>query len=257
MQEKESSFCGVKIFVNPNDTAGNIILKGDNPEQVEINTILKNIKEDSIMVDVGACYGEYTLLCAKKANKGKVIAVEPNPYHFKLLKKSVEANRLENVILINKALSDDEGMMSFYMGNNHLEGSTLFKDKMIQELGNNVIFEEIQVEVITLDTLLQSLSINKIDILKIDAEGAELKIIKGAEKTLKESTDLKMLTEFGIHSIASSGESPVEYLTYLTNRFKEVRILRDGKELGDRRDIIDKNNIRFKYKIVCTNLFCR
>lgn len=250
----ESTFCGVTIFVNPYDTVGSIILKGENPEQVEIDIVLKNIKEDSIIVDVGACYGEYTLLCAKKARI--VIAVEPNPYNFNLLRKGVESNRFTNVILVNKALSDNEGSMSFYIGKNHLEGATLFKSKMTQELGNDIQYEEIQVKVTTLDKLLSELNINKIDILKLDAEGAERRILRGAENTLK-NYNLKMLTEFGTYAISSSGESPIEYLTFLVNRFKEVKILRDGKDLGDGKDIINERNIKYKYKIVCTNLFCQ
>lgn len=268
-KEELADFYGVKIFVNRDDTAGNIILKGENPEQVEIETILKNIKDDSIIVDIGACYGEYTLVCAKKLedigeslgkkSQGLVIAIEPNPYHFKLLKKGVELNGLRNVILINKALSDSGRVerMDFYIGDTHLEGSTLFISKMIQELGNDIPYERIQVDVTTLDILLEQLNINKIDILKLDAEGAERKILRGAEKILKNSPGLKMLTEFGTFAISSSGESPIEYLTFLINRFKEVRILRDGKELGDGRDIIDYDNVKDKSRIVCTNIFCQ
>lgn len=245
------------MFVNLNDTAGTIILRGENPEEVEIQTVLNNIKSNSIIVDVGACYGEYTLLCANKAKDGTVIAIEPNPYHFELLKKGIEANNFKNVILVNMALSDKEEEVDFYIGNEHMEGSTLFKDKMTQELGHNNKHEIIKVKSITLDKLLSNFNIDKIDILKIDAEGAELKIIKGAKNTLKNSKNLKILTEFGTNAISSSGESPIEYLTFLINRFKEVKILRDGKDLGDGRDIIDRNNIKHKYKIICTNLFCQ
>lgn len=185
IKEEIATFYGIKIFVNRNDTAGNIILRGGNPEQVEIDTILRNIKEDSVIVDVGACYGEYTLILANKCKNGLIIAVEPNPYHFELLKKGVEINGFKNIILINKALSDKEGIADFYMGDKHLEGSTLFKDKMIKELGHGISFEKISIDVTTLDKLCDELGINKIDILKLDAEGAEFRILKGAERIFK------------------------------------------------------------------------
>lgn len=251
-KERSTIFRGIKIFVDPEDTVGNIILKGEEPEQVELDIFLKHINIDSIIVDVGACYGEYTLVCANKAKNGLVIAIEPNPYNFKLLKKGVEANNFKNVILINKALSDKEGKMEFYMGNKHMEGSTLFKSKLTQELGNDALYEKCEVDVTTLDKILSELNITNIDVLKMDAEGAEVKILKGGMRTLIESRKLKMLTEFGTYTISSSGESPIDYLTFLVNKFKEVRILRDGDDSG----IINKNNIKFKHKIVCTNIWC-
>lgn len=254
LNESSTFFRGVKIFVNSNDTVGNIILKGnEEPEKEELDMIINNIKDDSIIVDVGACYGEYALVCANMAKKGLIVAIEPNPYHFELLKKGVKSNNFTNIILVNKALSDKEGKMKFYIGNKHSEGSSLFKSNAIQYNGK---YETIETDVTTLDKLLYSLGIHKIDILKLDTEGTELKILKGAKKILQNSTNLKMLTEFGSNAIFASGESPVEYLTFLVNRFKEVRILRDGKEMGDGREIIDRNNIKFKYRIICTNIFC-
>lgn len=251
---KEVWFRGVRVFVNPDDTVGSIILKGEEPEQIELDHIINNVKDDSVIVDVGACYGEYALVCANKARKGIVVAIEPNPLHFELLKRGIEFNNFKNIILINKALSDRVCKMEFYIGNKHLEGSSLFKPNV---MGTDREYKTIQIDVTTLDKLLQELNIHRIDILKIDSEGAELKIMKGAENILKNSPDLKMLTEFGTDAISNSGESPIEYLTFLINRFKDVRILRDGKELGDGRDIIDRNNLKYKYKIVCTNLFCQ
>lgn len=253
--ESFTIFRGVKIFVNPDDTVGSIILQGkEEPEKVELDMVLENVKDDSIIVDIGACYGEYALVMANKAKRGLVIAIEPNPYHFAMLKKGVEANNLTNIILINKAVSDIENKkQTLFIGRKHLEGSSLFEDKVKDE---DTFYGNIQVDVTTLDEILSSMNIDKIDILKMDAEGAELKILKGAERTLKNSIQLKMLTEFGMKAILASGESPVEFLTFLVDRFKEVRILRNGKELGDGRDIIDRNNIKYKYEIMCTNLFC-
>lgn len=255
MEYKSVIFRNIKIFVNDNDTVGKIILKGkEEAEQLELDTLLKNVNTNSIIVDVGACYGEYTLVCASKATNGIVIAIEPNPYHFELLKKGVEANNLKNVILINKALTNKEGKSDFYMGDKHLEGSTLFKDKMIQEIGNQS-YKKIEIKTITLDKLLADLKISHIDILKIDSEGAEVKILKGAMRTLINCNKLKMLTEFGCIAISSSREIPIEYLKFLIGRFKDVTIV--GGETGeDENRIINKNNIESKCKIVCTNIWC-
>lgn len=255
-KEVTTQFIFVKMVVNENDTTGKIIINGGIPEENAFREFIKYVKKDSIIVDIGACYGQYALICAKIAPNGIVIAIEPNPYHFNLLKKGIEINNIKNIIPLNVALSDYEGESKLFMCNNHLEGATLFEGKLKQELDRDPD-KEINIYVTTLDQILDKLHIdhNNINIIKMDAEGAEPKIIKGMIKVLQQSKDLKLLTEYAFHAISASGENGKDFMEYLINRFSEVKMITEDKNM--RVKILNKDNIGTYSNTVCTSLFCK
>ncbi len=251
IKEVSTHFIGSKIIVNENDITGRMIINNEIPEEIVFKEFIKHINKNSIIVDIGACYGQYTIICSKIASDGLVIAIEPNPYHFLMLQKGIKLNNLKNVILLNVALSDFQGTSKLFMSDKHLEGSTLFEEKLNEEL-EDVERISTDVNVITLDKLLSQLNIdhNKIDIIKMDSEGSEMKILKGSKQILNESKNLKLLTEFGTYAISASNENPKEFLNLLITRFKNVRILELNK-------IINKDNIDICSKIVCKCIFCQ
>jgi len=65
------------------------------------------VKNTDVVLDAGAFVGDFTVKVARKAKE--VVAVEPLPWAFKLLKENVETNNLKNVTLVNKALYDIDG----------------------------------------------------------------------------------------------------------------------------------------------------
>jgi len=137
------------------------------------------------IVDIGANIGVYTVLAAEKAGKdGKVIAVEPEAENYKKLLDNIKLNNFQNVIPINIALTDHEASEKLYISPDAGSHSLLSK-------GDEIISIEIQVK--TLDKLLEELNFNRVDIIKIDAEGAEIPILKGARKTLKANPNAKII----------------------------------------------------------------
>lgn len=136
-------------------------------------------------VDVGAHVGSFTLLASLMVGKeGKVIAIEPETKNFNQLIKNLKLNKIENVITKNIALSDINGKEDFFIDKGSCCHSFFRQDSSI---------DKIQVESKTLDTLLAELNINKINILKIDTEGSELKVLKGARETLLKNSKMKII----------------------------------------------------------------
>ena len=126
-------------------------------------------------MDVGAHIGLVSVLAAKRFNAKKVISFEPCSNNFEFLKKNKEINNCQNILINKLALSNKEGETKLY-----LRGS-----------GTHSIIEEYPgsgfevVKLVTLDKALKEEVI--IDLLKIDVEGAEVDVLKGAGETLKKT----------------------------------------------------------------------
>jgi len=142
-----------------------------------------SIRQGMNVVDIGAHIGAYTILAAEKIREtGKVIAVEPEPKNYQRLLENIKINDFKNVIPVKIALSDYNGQDKLYVSDSSIRNS-LFKQH----------FESsIEVMVRTLDSLLEELHMQRVDVIKIDAEGAEMPILKGAEKTLKNNPHMKL-----------------------------------------------------------------
>ena len=139
------------------------------------------ISKGDIVIDVGANVGMFTVKAAKQVgNSGLVIAIEPAESNLNLLKKNIELNKFKNVITIPKAVGSLEGNSKFYISKHSATHSMV-----LMPFNQEIVKNEIEVEVDTLDNIAQQLNLKKIDFVKMDAEGAELTILKGAEKSLK------------------------------------------------------------------------
>lgn len=130
---------------------------------------------DDVVVDVGAHVGLFTLKVAGKVKR--VIAVEPHPLNYGLLKLNITLNNLRNVIPIKVALSNYTGKAKLYQGSSitHTLRCQHFKSEPDKAL---------DVDVETLDSLLDKLGVSRVTFIKIDVEGSELEVLKGSEKVL-------------------------------------------------------------------------
>ena len=134
-----------------------------------LQNITFNIND--VIIDCGANYGDLFLELEKFTKSSNYIAIEPNPSDFEILK--LNAN---NSILINKALGDSNSTLPFYISTDRGD-SSLIEPKYFDKI--------IEVKVVRLDTLIQDLNLNKIKLLKLEAEGYEPEILKGAGKMLE------------------------------------------------------------------------
>lgn len=147
-----------------------------------LNGYLKNytLQKGDIIIDGGAYLGEFTLYASQKVGKeGKVIAYEPDPLNFEKLKENIELNKLSNVIAINKGLWDKNTILKFYQSSTN--GTSIFSSDNGSENKNSFM----EVPVVKLDSEINILGIKRVDFIKMDVEGAEVKAIKGCENILK------------------------------------------------------------------------
>lgn len=178
---------GTNIQVNPADTIGVAIYQTGLYDLALTEMIFRLTEEGSTAVDVGANIGYVTQLTSKKVGaKGKTVCIEPNPFVLDALVSNIEAlSTKANVMLLKIAMSDFTGTAPLMFPNGYNRNNGL------AQLGKADSKGECMVQVAQLDDL----GFSSIDVLKIDAEGHELKILKGAETMLVERKITHILYE--------------------------------------------------------------
>lgn len=141
-------------------------------------------KKDKIIFDVGANEGFYALGMKKNNPKLKIVAIEPVPSTFKILKKNIQSNKLKNIILVNQALTKKKGKITFEMVPEVTFVGGLDIAMQKRKWLDVKRIKKITVNSTTLSSLCKKLKIDKIDILKLDVEGSELDILKSSKTFL-------------------------------------------------------------------------
>ncbi len=155
-----------------NEIFSTIVRYGDYVQTHSAYRIVHDVKHEPVVVDVGAHHGIYAVLLGKAAQrkKGTVLAIEPNPSAFKILQENVKLNALEDTIRCeNIGIMDREGSLS-----------VLGDDEQSRILESETK-EGFQVKVQPLSKLLKKYALASIDLLIIDVEGAELKVLRSID----------------------------------------------------------------------------
>lgn len=138
-------------------------------------------KSNPVIFDVGANIGQSCLFFKKFYPRATIYAFEPDKETFGYLKKNISDNNLKNIFLLNFGLSNFEGESKFYT-EGHGDGmATLIKSMKERETKEMM---EKKVEIKRLSTFIKRNGIKHIDILKIDTEGSEGKIIEDLSELL-------------------------------------------------------------------------
>ncbi len=140
--------------------------------------------KDWIMLDIGANIGAYSI-GAIAAGAKKVFAIEPGPF-FSKLQSNIEFNNLSHVILpVRVGLAFERGKMYWHEDRNNPGNAHLlrnFSDLDTSKLNTKLSTDRVEVSVLPLDELVNEMSIDHVDFIKIDVEGMEWEVIKSGEK---------------------------------------------------------------------------
>ena len=171
-------------------------------------------KKGDIVVDVGAHIGQYTITSSDRLGpNGKVVAIEADPANFEMLKLNINLNQFTNVLPINYAVSSKEEKVKLYLPSQEsgfTKYNTIMTDRARTEKD-----KFIQVNANTLDNLLQQNGISHEDVnwIKIDVEGAEFEVLKGATRILSKSKDIALLIE--VHNLAGGNNFYTQIVEFL------------------------------------------
>lgn len=181
-QRKRLSFYGIKAIFQVNTTKDIKLVEtplldsSADGEKCVLKQLLNYLKSGDVVYDIGANVGVHTIFMAKRVGEeGRVFAFEPESQTYEMLLKNIKLNNLNNVIPLKLALGSNMGESFLYSGIN--EGSTFnlikFGDKINQKI-----------KIIRGDFLVKDKSLPLPNVVKIDVEGYEYKVLKGLEETL-------------------------------------------------------------------------
>ncbi|MBK8515220.1 MAG: FkbM family methyltransferase [Saprospiraceae bacterium] len=143
--------------------------------------LLKN--EEIIVFDVGANIGEYSVLCFESfKEKSKIFSFEPS--HSAFLKFKENTKYIKSIFAINQGLGETGGKMTLYSNKKSSGLASVYKRNLIHFGINMDQMEEISIT--TIDKVSEENKITSIDFLKLDVEGHEISVLKGATKMISE-----------------------------------------------------------------------
>jgi len=212
-------------------------------ERESVACCQKLIKPGMTVVDIGAHLGYYTRLFSQLVGStGKVLAFEPCPENYPLLKHNLSARQYSNVQLFDCAISDQSGRVPLYLSPGHSNHSLLPGYTETQGI--------LEVESISLDAFLSQQGIQRLDFIKVDVEGAEPLVLAGMRQTVAHSPQLAMLIECNPQALRCGGVAPEELILRLRQMGFAVQAIRpDGTlaQVSDRAGHADE----------VVNLLCR
>lgn len=222
-----------------------------------------NIRAGMVVLDIGAHCGYYTRLFANLVGpKGRVVALEPHPLTFQYLKQNVE--RLPNVVLRNVAAGERSGTARIYDGFVDSGSATLAVSAAKREFERTMLTGELnkraraglpvvahEVRVARVDELVRDCGVERVDVVKMDIEGAEVYALRGMAETLR-SNSCVLVFEFAPSNLAGFGFKPADLFKTLTDLgySKYGVITRDGASVVEELDLwglIEKLEEKFGY----------
>jgi len=183
---------GMPIEVDPRDMVGTEILAQGMWEAETAIFVLNWLRPGMTFVDAGAHVGQYALLASGQVGAaGRVIAFEPHPVLGEVLRRNVRRAGCANVTVSPLALGKAGGSASLVLHPSANPGASSLRPD-----GVTAHHRRAPVTVAALDDCLDSEGVAKVDVLKLDVEGAELDVIEGAQRTLAANPGIVLVVEF-------------------------------------------------------------
>jgi len=173
-------------WIARNDAVGRAIVQ-NRFENVERHFVERFLKPGMIVLDIGAHHGFYTLLISRKVGEsGSVIAFEPSPRERARLMRHLRLNSCKNVRVEALALGQTEGHAELHVVQGRESGCNSLRPPQVSRHGRLETAETkaVPVEVARLDDYIQQHDLARVDFVKMDVEGAELAVLKGATEFL-------------------------------------------------------------------------
>ena len=214
---------GERICVDSNTLDATLYLLGERVEPHVVPLFRRFLTADSVVLDIGANFGLYTVIAAKLLGpRGRLYAFEPLPHAFGLLRRSVWANKFRdpsNVVLVNALVGEANGSGRLYYDLEELAGASL--------TASTRRCHSVDVKMVAIDEYLPADL--KVDLVKIDVEGHEPEVLRGMARTIARSPNIRLFVEFFEPLLEEVGQDRLQFLAEIRRHGLDIcKILDDG-----------------------------
>jgi len=217
---------GVKMYLDITNPYTWDLIEGREHEDNVKKTFRNNINEGDTIIDVGANMGEFSLIAAEKVGrKGKVISIEPLKQAVSWLEKNYTLNGFSNYEILEKAVGKNKGTKTLYKRSESSKAGRLDPD-----ISNKKLVNTGEVIVDTIDDIISSRNINKVEILKIDVEGFEYEVLCGCKNSFKENKIKKIICEIHPWFLKKKGLDKNSIYAFLKENGFSISVLDSSEE---------------------------
>lgn len=220
----------LRFHCNLGEHIGSQMYWRDSYSWAELKVLEPFLTEEAIFFDVGANQGEFALFAAKRLKKGLVFAFEPMAAMLERLERNVRENGFQNVRLVNAGLwSERVTKPIFTPGSEFPDGSrneglgTLFQTATCS-------FSPEQIRLTPLDDFMRENEIDRLDVFKMDVEGAELGVLQGGRETFDRFRPVVLL-EVNRECLEAAGHSTGELMAALGRWYRFELVRRSGRSV--------------------------
>jgi len=238
---------GMVFVVDPGDFGVGLEISSTGEyEDVVRGACLRDLRDGMTFLDIGAHVGLYAVPAAKAVGPtGSVIAVEPDPHNRSLLMTNVEANGATNVTVVGVAISDKAGLLTLHRSAFNTGDHQLFHG------GRGRRGIEVQVE--TVDRLMAPRG-GRVDVIKMDVQGAEAKAFSGMQETLAESPSAVLYAEFTPWMLVDAGDDPLMFLEAIQATGRSLEVLDEagqGHKVMSPQDVLERCPLKHYLNLRC------
>jgi len=198
------------VWLNPQDPVVSGALAFRVYERGEITFFRSRFQPGMTFIDVGANVGLYSALALSTPGfRGRVLAIEPHRESRIYLQKTIQSNAAAaaSATIVGLAASDRAETLTLYQNPDNKGDNRLYPDGLLH--GQETIGAD------TLDNICREHGVASVGFIKIDVQGAEAKVVRGARGVLGASSDCVLMTEFWPYGLARCGADALEYLDLL------------------------------------------
>jgi FkbM family methyltransferase len=172
------------------------------------------VPADAVVLDVGAHAGQFAKLFAAMAPAGRVYAFEPSAYALSILRPALQLNGRSNVTVVQAGLSDAAGELVLHTPVKP-RGSLGFGVAHLGEGADEGASWDQRVPLLTLDAFAAREALTRLDFIKVDIEGWEMRALAGGEATLRRFRPALFL-EVNADMLARAGDTPAALFDWLS-----------------------------------------
>jgi FkbM family methyltransferase len=216
------SFMGCQMLVRPHEDVGRNMALGEF-ETDDLRHFLAAVRDGDIVFDIGANTGAYCVPTGRSHPRAQVHAFEPIDLNASLVQVSLHLSAVDNVRVVRKCVSDKPGRVAFSLAADSAYSSMI-------DTGRKVELQSFECDAVTLADYCRAAGDLRPDVLKVDVEGAELKVLQGADALFDDPVHRPrlVLIELYNQNLRAFGTSIDEVCAWIVGRGYHAYVLVDG-----------------------------